>query len=43
MANSLDEQIQKLKQAITELEAQRPILGDEAVEAAPGSVSSKVG
>jgi hypothetical protein len=34
MSISLDEQIKQLKQAIAELEAQRAILGDEAVEAA---------
>ena len=40
MANSLDEQIHKLKQAIAELEAQRPILGDAAVEAALLNISA---
>jgi hypothetical protein len=34
MATTLDEQITQLKNAIAELEAQRSILGDEAVEAA---------
>ena len=34
MSTTLDEQINQLKQAIAELEAQRAILGDEAVEAA---------
>ncbi|MGW8181150.1 MAG: adenylate/guanylate cyclase domain-containing protein, partial [bacterium] len=34
MVATLDEQINQLKQAIAELEAQRAILGDEAVEAA---------
>ena len=34
MATTLDEQINQLKQAIDEIEAQRAILGDEAVDAA---------
>jgi class 3 adenylate cyclase/tetratricopeptide (TPR) repeat protein len=34
MSTTLDEQINQLKQAIVELEAQRSILGDEAVDAA---------
>ncbi len=34
MSTTLDEQIKQLKKAISELEAQRGILGDEAVEAA---------
>jgi class 3 adenylate cyclase len=33
MSLSLDEQINKLKQAIAEMEAQRPVLGDAAVDA----------
>ena len=35
MSTPLDEQIKQLKQAITELDAQRSILGDEAVEDSP--------
>ncbi len=34
MSTTLDEQINQLKQAISEIEAQRAILGDEAVDAA---------
>ena len=34
MSTELDDQITQLRQAIAELEAQRAILGDEAVEAA---------
>ena len=34
MATTLDEQITQLKNAIAEIEAQRSILGDEAVDAA---------
>lgn len=34
MSSSLDEQINQLKQAIAEIDAQRSILGDAAVEAA---------
>ena len=33
MATTLDEQITQLKNAIAEIEAQRSILGDEAVDA----------
>ena len=33
MAATLDEQIKQLKQAIAEMEAQRPVLGDAAVDA----------
>ncbi|MGB3703657.1 MAG: adenylate/guanylate cyclase domain-containing protein, partial [Anaerolineales bacterium] len=34
MSTSLDEQIEQLKRTIAEMEAQRPVLGDETVEAA---------
>ena len=34
MTSTLDEQINQLKQAIADLESQRPILGDAAVDAA---------
>lgn len=34
MSATLDEQINQLKQAIVEIEAQRSIMGDAAVEAA---------
>ena len=42
LAAPLDEQIDKLKKVIADLEAQRSILGDEAVDAAPAPSKRKL-
>ena len=42
MSTTLDEQINQLKQAIVEIEAQRAVLGDAAVEAALVPIRQKL-